>query len=210
MSEDMVTGQELEYRKLMADVFRGLEADDVALGARDRVRIEHGDGSKYTLSREEAQQITDDAIDAALDGVHDGEDDAQYAADVVEGLHDVPERFPPTDELEDRRDPIEDIRPALVSDGFSHAEYVDTSEYDTWQEDGLDAFLDHPDAGFEQWYEDTVRNLDRIGYDRPEQLVVDIANLPYTGTGHPPSESDEPYHEAPERGLLKKVRSRIP
>lgn len=214
MTDDMVTGRELEYRKLMADVFRGLESDAVSLGARDRVRIEHGDGSKhYTLTQETYDEITGGAVDIAYERMADPDDDIDEE-DVAQAVDELvlngPSDLPTEEDLEEWRDPIEDIRPALVSDGFSHAEYVDTSEYDRWQEEGLDAFLDHPDEGFEQWYEDTVKNLDRIGYDRPEQLVVDIANLPYTGTGHPPSGADEPYHEAPEQGLLEKVRSRLP
>lgn len=213
MTDEMLTGEELRYRTLMADVFRGLEADDVALGARDRIRIDHGDGSRlYTLTQETYDEITEDAVDIAYERMADPDDaiDADDVARTVDELVlDGPEDLPTEEELEEWQDPIEDLKPALVSDGFMHAEYVDTGEYERWQEDGVDAFLDHPDDGYKQWYEDTVKNLERMDYDRPEQLLIDVANLPYTGTGHPPSQTAEPVHSVPDKGLLQRLRDRF-
>ncbi|MDY6771686.1 MAG: hypothetical protein SV186_07085 [Candidatus Nanohaloarchaea archaeon] len=208
MTDDMLTGEERRYREFMADVFVGLEADDIEPYEHDQLRIEYGDGSKrYTLTQEDFDEITGDMLDDALERYHEDGDDAPEpeAVAALAEAHTARDDLPTEDELEEWRDPVEDMRVALTSTtGFNVAEYVDDSKYDDWQDGGLDAFLDYPDEtdefdGFRDWYDQTVRNLELMDYDEPERILTEIANLPY----------DEPVHDVPDRSVTAKVQAAV-
>ncbi len=211
MTEDMLTGDELRYQDVMADVFRGLEANDVPLGARDRLRIEYGDGSKaYTLTQEDFDEITGDMLEDSLDRYHeDGEDTPEpEAVSALAKAHTARDDLPTEDNLADWKDPIKDMRVALTSTtGFSHPEYVDDSQYDEWVEDGLDVFLAYPDEtdefdGYQDWYDQTVRNLELMDYDEPERVLLEAANLPY-------ARDSEEVHDLPDRRLRDRLRDLV-
>lgn len=208
MSDDLLTGSERRYRRFMADVFAGLEADAIEPYERDQIRIEYGDGSKrYTLTQEDFDEIMGDMLDDALERYHEGGDDAPEpeAVGALAKAHTARDDLPTEDEMDDWQDPIEDMRVALTSTtGFNVAEYVDDSKYDRWAEEGLESFLAQPDEtdefdGYEDWTDQVVRNLELMDYEEPERLLTDIANLPY----------DEPVHDPPARGLVDRVRDMV-
>lgn len=107
----LVGGDELEYRRKMADIFRGLEGNlyignGYQMGAtitHDRVREQYGDGGKHVVTRETADDI--------LEGV-----DSKGMYDRLTDNIDY-EQLPTEREVEARDDPIEDIKDALVVDG---------------------------------------------------------------------------------------------
>jgi hypothetical protein len=206
MTADSLTGSERRYGQLMMDVFDGLESDDIDAYDRERIRVEYGDGSKrYAMTQEDVEE----GAGQLVEDLEEWSDADPWTVPKGVGsfikAYEDREELPTEDELEDWQDPIEDMRVALTSTtGFSHPEYVDDSKYDEWVEEGRASFLAYPDEtdefdGYEDWHDQVLRNLELMEYEEPEQLLTDIANLPY----------DEPVHDPPAKGLVDRVRDLI-
>jgi hypothetical protein len=159
----LVGGDELEYRRKMADIFRGLEGNlyigtGYQMGSaitHERVREQYGEGGKHVVTRETADDILAGVDSKAM---YDRlTDDIDY------------EQLPSEREIEARDDPIEDIKDALV-DG----------SYDEIADDGLETFLQHRGPEYRLWHDETVEELEERGYEEAEAMLDTLANTPYS------------------------------
>lgn len=193
---EYVGGEELQYRRKLADVVRAIDSSFLyhgngvsfgVSGPRDSIRQQYGGERIETVPTEEEWYASIEGMEEKLeDGSLDSDADREQQERAIQAFRQAADDVPTADELAARHDLIDDVKVALVGD-------VET--FDDLVDDGIDTFLRYgveergmmygspSRPAYTDWYDDAVEQLEDDGHPG-DQLLTDLANVPH---------DDEPY-----------------